>query len=124
MMDIDTLFFFDGKPDELALYEAFWDKLAALGEFTTVAHKTQISLKNRRVFGCISMMRVLRKALLPEHYIVVTLGLLRPLESPRIAAVTEARPNRWTHHIVVGSENELDEELLAWVREAYDCGNR
>ena len=111
-MDVGTLFFFDGKPDELALYEAFLDKLTALGEFTTVAHKTQISLKNRRVFGCILMMRVLRKA------------LLRPLDSPRIAAVTEARPNRWTHHIVVGSENELDEELLAWVREAYDCGNR
>ena len=123
-MDADTLFFFDGKPRELALYEAFAHELAALGAYTAVSHKTQISLKNRRVFGCVSMLRVLRRALLPEHYIVITLGLPYPVSSPRIAVVTEAQPHRWTHHIVVGAERELDDELMGWVREAYEFANR
>ena len=123
-MTMDELFFFDGKPEELALYEALLDRLAGIGIFTPVVHKTQISLKNRRVFACVSMLRVLPKKLLPPHFLVLTLGLPYPLESQRIAVKTEAQPNRWTHHIVLGSADELDDELLNWLRQAYEFGNR
>ena len=27
--------------------------------------------------------------------------------------------NRWTHHVVVDQEGQLDAELLGWLREAY-----
>ena len=123
-MTMDELFFFDGKPEELALYETLVDRLAALGAFTAIAHKTQISLKNRRVFACVSVFRVLPKRLLPAHYLVLTLGLPDPLDSPRIAAKTEAQPGRWTHHIVLAGASELDAELLEWIRRAYAFGNR
>ena len=124
IMTMDELFFFDGKPEDLALYEALQDRLAAIGEFSTVVHKTQISLKNRRVFACVSMLRVLPKKLLPTHYLVLTLCLPYPLDSPRIAVKTEAQPNRWTHHLVLGSSDELDDELIGWLRLAYEFGNR
>ena len=123
-MTMDELFFFDGKPEELALYEALLDRLAGIGIFTPVVHKTHISLKNRRVFACVSMLRVLPKKLLPSRFLVLTLGLPYPLDSPRIAVKTEAQPNRWTHHIVLGSADELDDELLNWLRQAYEFGNR
>lgn len=124
MMDADTLFFFDGRPEELALYEALLEKISGFGAVRPVVHKTQISLKNRRVFACVSMARVLRRALLPPHYLVLTLGLPYPLDSPRIAVKVEAQHRRWTHHIVLGTESELDKELMAWVHEAYMFGNR
>ena len=124
MIDADTLFFFDGRPEELALYEALLEKISGFGAVTPVVHKTQISLKNRRVFACVSMARVLRRALLPPHYLVLTLGLPCPLDSPRIAVKVEAQRRRWTHHIVVSEENELDEELLGWVRKAYAFADR
>ena len=123
-MTMDELFFFDGKPEELALYEALLGRLAALGAFSVVVHKTQISLKNRRVFACVSMLRVLPKKLLPPYFLVLTLGLPYPLESQRIAVKTEAQPNRWTHHIILGGKDELDEELLDWLRQSYEFGNR
>ena len=123
-MTMDELFFFDGKPEELALYETLLDRIKALGAFTAIAHKTQISLKNRRVFACVSVFRVLPKRLLPAHYLVLTLGLPDPLDSPRIAAKTEAQPGRWTHHIVLAGASELDVELLEWIRRAYAFGNR
>ena len=123
-MTMDELFFFDGKPEELALYETLLDRIKALGAFTAIAHKTQISLKNRRVFACVSVFRVLPKRLLPAHYLVLTLGLPDPLDSPRIAAKTEAHPGRWTHHIVLAGASELDAELLEWIRRAYAFGNR
>ena len=65
-MTMDELFFFDGKPEELALYEALLEQIKALGAVTAVAHKTQISLKNRRVFACVSVFRVLPKRLPSE----------------------------------------------------------
>ena len=123
-MTMDELFFFDGKPEELALYETLLDRIKVLGAFTAIAHKTQISLKNRRVFACVSVFRVLPKRLLPAHYLVLTLGLPDPLDSPRIAAKTEAQPGRWTHHIVLAGASELDAELLEWIRRAYAFGNR
>ena len=123
-MTMNELFFFDGKPEELGLYEELLDRIKALGEVSVVVHKTQISLKNQRVFACVSVFRVLPKRLLPPHYLVLTLGLPYPLDSTRIAAKTEAQPGRWTHHIVLGGASALDAELLEWIRLAYEFGNR
>lgn len=122
--DSDTLMFFDQHQDALFLYQAFEDLLRT--SFPAVnrrVQKTQITFYNRHVFACISFARVKRKAELPEGYLVITLGLHRPLESERVAVKTEPYPGRWTHHIVVSRAEDLDEELLSWIREAYDFAN-
>ena len=40
------------------------------------------------------------------------------MESPRIDAAVEPYPNRWTHHVPVQGIEEIDEELMGWVKEA------
>ena len=40
------------------------------------------------------------------------------MESPRIDAAVEPYPNRWTHHVLVQGMEEIDEELMGWVKEA------
>lgn len=45
------------------------------------------------------------------------------LESPRIEIVTEPYPNRWTHHLLISDTEEIDDELMAWVREAANFSN-
>ena len=50
---------------------------------------------------------------------MLTLGLPFPLDSGRVAVKVQPYPGRWTHHIVISSTEELDAELLAWIREAY-----
>ena len=119
--DLDTLIFFEGHREALDLYQLFEEML--FGSFPDVnkrVQKTQITFSNRHVFVCISFARVKRKAQLPEGYMVITLGLPRPLESDRVAVKTEPYPNRWTHHIVVSRTEELDDELFTWVRQAYE----
>ncbi len=120
-LDADTLMFFDQHMEALPLYLAFE---AILFDFFPVVNKrvqkTQITFSNRHVFACVSFTRVKRKAELPLGYMVVTLGLPAQLDSERVAVKTEPYPGRWTHHIVVNKPEELDEELLSWVREAYD----
>ena len=119
-LDTDTLMFFDRHLDVLLLYRAF-EKLL-FDSFPVVnkrVQKTQISFSNRHVFACVSFARVKRKAELPKRYMVITLGLPAPLDSERVAVKTEPYPGRWTHHIVVSSPEELDEELLSWMKTAY-----
>ena len=119
-LDTDTLMFFDQHLDVLPLYQAFEEIL--FDSFSVVnkrVQKTQITFSNRHIFACVSFARVKRKVELPMRYIVITLGLPAPLDSKRIAVKTEPYPGRWTHHIVVSTPEELDEELLSWIKTAY-----
>ena len=117
----DALLFFEKSPAAFALYEGFAQKLLAAFPDTRVrVQKTQITFSNRHGFGCVSQLRVRKKAELPDPYSVVTLGLPAPLDSPRAAAQTEPYPGRWTVHIVLGAPGEVDDELLGWVRQAYE----
>ena len=80
--------------------------------------KTQITYTNRHVFACVSFAKVRKAKERPPVYIVITFGLACKKESPRIDIATEPYPNRWTHHVLVSREEEIDEELLGWVEEA------
>ena len=118
--DSDTLLFFDDHPDALELYQAFENLLfSAFPNAGKRVQKTQITFSNQHVFACVSFAQVKRKAELPKGYMVVTLGLPAPLDSERVAVKTEPYPNRWTHHIVISRPEELDEELLSWISDAY-----
>ena len=119
-LDTDTLMSFDQHMDTLPLYQAFEELLS--DSFSVVnkrVQKTQITFSNRHVFACVSFARVKRKAELPMRYMVITLGLPAPLDSERVAVKTEPYPGRWTHHFVVSTPEELDEELLSWIKNAY-----
>ncbi len=121
----DTLLFFDGHRQAYPLYQAFEDRLLRLYPQTGVrVQKTQITFSCRHVFACVSFMRAKRKAEMPEHYIVLTLGLPYPLQSERVAVKTEPYPGRWTTHIVLSRPEELDEELFRWVWQAYEFAER
>ena len=119
--DDDTLLFFAGHMDVLPLYQALEDRLcSSFPHVNRRVQKTQITFYNVRVFACVSFTRVKRKAELPENWLTLTLGLPVPLDSARVAAKCEPYPNRWTHHFVLSSADELDGELMAWIRASYD----
>ena len=116
----DVLFFFDGKPTELALYQALERAMAAhFPEASVKVQKSQISFYHRHLFAAASLPLRRRKEW-PKECLLVTFGLSHRLSSPRIAVAVEPYPNRWTHHVVVAREEEIDGELLDWLAEAYD----
>ncbi len=117
----DILFFFSQNPGALPLYEALQRAVLALDAFGPVAvkvSKTQIGFYNRRLFACASFARVRRKRELPDPWLTVTFGLDHRVEDPRIAVATEPYPRRWTHHLIIGSPAEVDEQLIGWLRAA------
>lgn len=120
-MDADTLLFFDGRLDALPLYEALVARIEAeIGEMRIKVQKSQISFYQKHLFACVSFLRVRRKKDCPESYIVVTFGLSHRVMSPRIDVATEPYPNRWTHHLLLSQPEEIDEELMAWLKEAAE----
>lgn len=118
-MTQDTLFFFNKHPDALPLYELFEQKLLSeLGSADIKVQKTQISFSNKHNFAFVSFLPVCKAKERPQTYIVITFGLGHRVESPRIDAATEPYPNRWTHHVLISEPEEIDEELMGWVKEA------
>lgn len=116
----DVGMFFDGKPLELALYQALFRRLEErFPEGSVRVQKTQISFYGRHLYGAVSLPLRRRKDW-PEHCLVVTLGLNRRLDSPRAAVAVEPYPGRWTHHFLLTEESQIDDELLGWFREAWD----
>lgn len=116
----DVLLFFDGKPLELSLYQALFRRLEEHFPGSSVrVQKSQISFYGQHLYGAASL-PVRRRKGWPEHCLVVTLGLNRRLDSPRAAAAVEPYPGRWTHHFLLTAEDQIDDELLGWFREAWD----
>lgn len=116
----EVLRFFEGKPAELGLYEALLGQLERrFPDMSVKVQKTQISFYGRRLFAAASL-PVRRKKDWPEHCILVTFGLGTRLESPRVAIAVEPYPGRWTHHVVVSAADQLDGELLDWLRQAWE----
>lgn len=75
---------------------------------------------NKRGFAFVSFNPCRKAKDCPEVWMTVTFGLSYRKESPRIDVATEPYPNRWTHHVTVGSLDEIDGELIGWIREASD----
>ena len=114
----DLLSFFNGRPRELALYEALRKKMEEeFPESTVKVQKSQISFYGRHLFAAVSLPRS-RKSF-PDHSILVTLGLPYELGSSRTAVTVEPYPGRWTNHVPLWAEEQIDSELLTWLREAY-----
>ena len=118
-MEQDVLYFFDGKPEALPLYEAFEQKVFSEVDGVKVkVQKTQIAFSNRYNFAFVSFLPVRKAKERPKVYIVVTFGLGYCVESPRIDAAVEPYPGRWTHHVLIAGTGEIDDELMGWVKEA------
>lgn len=118
-MDEDTLLFFAGRPEALALYEIL--KQQILSRITNVKikiAKTQITFANFKGFAFVSFLPVRRAKQRPPVYLTVTFGLGYRKESARIDSATEPYPNRWTHHVMISKPEDVDEELLSWIAEA------
>ena len=126
-MDQEVLYFFDGKAEALPLYEAFEQKVFSEVDGVKVkVQKTQIACSNKHNCACVSFWPVRKAKERPEVYIVVTFGLGYCVESPRIDTAVEPYPGRWTHHVLISGEEEIDDELMGWVKEAavFSAGKR
>lgn len=118
-MTQDELQFFAGHGAALPIYTELRSRVFAQWPDVEVrVARTQITFKARYGFAFVSTRRMGRRC--PEVFIIVTFGLGREIRSERIFAASEPYPNRWTHHVIVASPDEVDGELMGWLAEAHD----
>lgn len=111
----DILLFFHAKPQALAIYSALLARLEALvPEMSIKVQKSQVSFYGKRLFAMACLPR-----LKSQQGLLVSFGLGYRLDSPRIMQSVEPYPGRFTHHVLVEAEEELDGELMGWIQEAY-----
>ena len=56
----------------------------------------------------------------PSSGLMVSFGLSAPLQSPRLFAVANPAPGRYTHHVQVRDFSELDDELMQWIAWSHE----
>lgn len=111
-------------PRRIELYQAIeraildrWD------DVTVTVHKTQVSFTARYGFAFVSppFRKVAGRA---DLYVILSFGLDHRIESPRIVETAHPRENRWTHHVLIASAEEIDGQILDWLDQAHEFGNR
>lgn len=103
---------FEGKPDGLGrVFDYLLDELRRLGPIRVDAVKTSINLAGRAHFAGV---RALRDSL------SVGFVLGRKLDDPRIVRTERLSPTLHGHTVKVKSREDVDEQLLGWLAEAYE----
>lgn len=123
-MDKTPFVFFSEGADNLdlfPLYEALERALLTRYPDCVVAvQKSQISFSCPKPFLYLWLLGFGRKIKgRTGRYFVLTLCMPRPLQSPRIGAMTEPYPGRFTCHMPISRPADLDAEFWSWVEESY-----
>jgi hypothetical protein len=107
---------FEGFPDGLALYRAVADAVAAVGEAEVRVTKSQIAFRRRRGFAYVWR---------PGQYVnnevpaVLSIALPHKVASDRFKEVVHPSAKVWMHHIELRNTAQVDDEVRAWLTEAY-----
>ncbi len=95
----------------LLIYDKLLAELRKLGEVKQSPNKSSIHLLNKYGFAGVYTRK---------NYILLHIHLARELDNERIVKIEQISKNRYKHIIKLYSENDIDQELLIWLKEAYD----
>lgn len=113
--------FFAKRPQAESLYQILREKLSGLPGVKIAVFKTQISFSTRRGFCVVSHPPLKR---LGESALMVSFSLPWKPDSLRLFRWVQISARRFTCHMAVAEESQLDDELMGWVLEAHGYASR
>src|ERR1700740_1198108 len=99
------------EPVVTEIYERLIDELQKFGPLKIEPKKTSIHLGNRFGFAGVYTRK---------NYVNLEVHLNHKLTSKRVSKVEQASANRYHHTIKLTDPDEIDSELLTWLKDAYD----
>jgi len=108
---------FEGVPNGLALYLAVADVVATVGEAEVRVTKSQIAFRRRKGFAYVWRPGQYVKSEVPA---VLSIALPRQIASDRFKEVAHPSAKMWMHHLELSDAAEVDDEVRAWLTEAYE----
>lgn len=115
MTTLDELF--AGQDASREIFEAVRRAVEASGPVELRVGKSQVSFRRRKAFAWAWMPgQYLRGKTAP---LVLTLSFPGRNVSPRWKEIVEPTPGRFTHHLELYSVADVDDEVRAWLQEAW-----
>jgi hypothetical protein len=111
---------FAGYPNAVRMYHHVREVLQGFGLVEVAVTRSQVSFRAQGGTRFCWMWRPPEGVKgISDEAVVLTFDLPCRLASERIRQAVEPRPGRFTHHLVLGSEADVDDEVLGWLREAW-----
>jgi hypothetical protein len=110
---------FVGRPEPLRLFRLVKLYIESLGQIETKVTKTQVSFGAKTKFAWVWLPQLWNKKH-PENSIALTFAFDHQLTDPQIVESVEPHPGRWTHHVIIEKDADLDVKVRQWLKEAYE----
>ena len=109
--------FFLGHDESRSLFDTLRDAIDPFGAVALQVTKSQIAFRRRKAFAWVWIPgKYLRGKTAP---LVLTLSFRIRDSSPRWKEIVEPSPGRFTHHLELYSADDIDGEVLDWLRNAW-----
>ena len=103
---------FENKPKNILLiYNKLLNELRKFGNIKENPNNSSIHLENKYGFAGVYTRK---------KYILLHIHLSREIDSKRIEKIEQISKNRFKHIVKIQSEKDIDQELLNWLKEAYE----
>jgi hypothetical protein len=107
--------YLSGRPEgAVQLYRQFERLVMTLGEVEIAPAKTRIGFQNRRIFAAVNH--------IGQQHLDVHIVTSRPIENQRVRRLEVLDQACYVNHLRIQSQEELDDELLNWLRQGYKWG--
>ena len=110
--------FFADSPLGLATYERVAHVFADVDDAEVRTSKSQVAFRRRRGFA--QLWRPGQYLSRPRADVVLSIGTANRLASDRFKEVVQPSGSSWQHHLEVRDADEFDDEVVGWLRQAYD----
>lgn len=117
-IQLEAARFFSDYPEAEILFRHLAEGIEKLGPVTIEVKKTQISFGTKRKFAWVWLPQTW-VGNRPGNSITLTFALRQSVSHPRIAEWVEPYPGRFTHHVVLRQESDIDELVIGWLEQAY-----
>lgn len=102
----------EGKGDRAReLLDRFESLIAACGPYEVAPAKTRVAFMGRVRFAGVNA--------ISDRGMTIAFALPRAMQHPRIRKVENIAPGWYGHWMRISSPDDLDDELLDWLRESY-----
>jgi hypothetical protein len=102
----------------LSVFERLLARLAELGPFEVRTSKSQIAFWRAHGFAYLWLPG--QYLANPQAEVVLSIALGREHESPRFKEVSHPAERHWMHHLELHHPDEIDDEVMHWLREAIE----
>ncbi len=110
--------YFADHAESRRLFDALLERIVSIGEFEIKVTKSQVAFRRKKPFAWVWMPgKYLRGRTAP---LVLSLSFPARDPSPRWKEVVEPATGLWMHHLELNALSDIDEEVIHWLRSAWE----